>query len=265
MSIPAMDLEVITRQPVTTPRHTPLLFIHGAWHGAWCWTEHFLDYFAARGYTSHALSLRGHGTSPGRDRLRWTSLSDYVADVAQVASQMPVPPVVIGHSMGGAIVQKYLEVHKAPAAVLLASAPPAGIMASCLRIARRQPGPVIKVFLRLSMYPMVSTPELAREACFSSAISDDELTRFFNRLQDESFRAFLDMIMVNLPKPERIKAPVLVLGGASDTIFTTSEIEATAKAYHTRAVIFPEMAHDMMLETGWQSVADRIIDWLSEL
>ncbi len=28
--------------------------------------------------------------------------------------------------------------------------------------------------------------------------------------------------------------------------------------------IFPDMGHDMMLEDGWQAVADRILSWLHE-
>jgi alpha-beta hydrolase superfamily lysophospholipase len=51
--------------------------------------QHFLDYFAERGYAAHALSLRGQGGSEGRERLRWTRLSAYIADVAQVARQLP--------------------------------------------------------------------------------------------------------------------------------------------------------------------------------
>ena len=56
-----MNLEVISKYPAGAARPTPLLFVHGAWHGAWCWDEHFLDFFAAHGYAAHALSLRGHG------------------------------------------------------------------------------------------------------------------------------------------------------------------------------------------------------------
>ena len=39
------------------------------------------------------------------------------------------------------------------------------------------------------------------------------------------------------------------------------EIEDTARAYNTDAEIFP-MAHDMMLENGWEDVAQRILEWL---
>ena len=45
-----------------TPEHpAPLVFVHGAWHGAWCWDEHFLGHFAAKGYRAIALDLRGYG------------------------------------------------------------------------------------------------------------------------------------------------------------------------------------------------------------
>ena len=44
-----MKLEVITREPETDARPTPVLFVHGMFHGAWCWDEHFLPYFAQHG------------------------------------------------------------------------------------------------------------------------------------------------------------------------------------------------------------------------
>jgi pimeloyl-ACP methyl ester carboxylesterase len=54
----------------------------------------------------------------------------------------------------------------------------------------------------------------------------------------------------------------LVLAGANDRTFSVAEEQATARAYHTEAEVFPDMAHDMMLEPGWQKVAERIVDWL---
>ena len=104
-----------------------VVLVHGAWHGAWCWDEHFLDFFAAKGHRSLAVSLRGHGRSPATSGIRFCSIADFVDDVASVADGPPTQPVVIGHSMGGFVVQKYLESHGAPAAALLASALPSGI------------------------------------------------------------------------------------------------------------------------------------------
>ncbi len=53
-------LDVIEKGPCRESHKTPVLFVHGAWHGAWCWDEHFLDFFAEQGYRSLAVSLRGH-------------------------------------------------------------------------------------------------------------------------------------------------------------------------------------------------------------
>lgn len=90
----------------------PVLFVHGTWHGAWCWEEHFVPWFRDRGYNARAVTLRHHDQHhvPG---LRLTRIRDYVADVTAAAAEMPSPPVVIGHSLGGFIAQKYLEEHPA--------------------------------------------------------------------------------------------------------------------------------------------------------
>jgi pimeloyl-ACP methyl ester carboxylesterase len=259
-----MELEIITQNPETSPRTTPVLFVHGAWHGAWCWKENFLPYFTERGYTSHALSLRGHGASQSPARFRLARIADYAADVAQVVEQLPQPPVLVGHSMGGLVVQKYLEEHTVPAAVLLASVPVRGVLRATLRIALRHPLAFLKANLTWSLYPIVGKPELCREAFFSADISNEKLEVYFSRIQDESYLAFLDMMMFNLPNPKRVETNLLILGADKDTIFYPDEIEATAKAYQTQSVMFPGMAHDMMLEHGWESVADRIVNWLEE-
>ena len=56
---------------------------------------------------------------------------------------------------------------------------------------------------------------------------------------------------------------MLVLAAENDRVFSLAEERATAKAYNTEAYIFLKMAHDMMLEPGWQKVADKILDWLA--
>lgn len=260
-----MKLEIISKYPVDSLSSTPLLFVHGAWHAAWCWDVHFLDYFAQHGFTAHAISLRGHGNSEGHSNLRWIRIADYVEDVTKTIRLLPRPPVLIGHSMGGFVVQKYLENAIAPAAVLLASMPPAGVLATSLRIAKRQPVAFAKVNLTLSLYPIVATSQLAREAFFSEDLAEEQLQTYAKRLQNESYLAYLDTLIFNLPKPRRVKTPVLVLGGARDNMFSTGEVEATARAYNTQPEIFADMPHDMMLEPGWQTVAERILTWLKEL
>ena len=257
-----MRLEVITELPKTKTGSTPLLFIHGACHGAWCW-EHFLLYFAENGYEAHALSLRGHGASDGHERIRWIGTAEYLEDVTDVASRLSSPPVLNGHSMGGYFIQKYLETHTAPAAVLLASLPVTGMLKMIARNAFCHPWQALKCHLTLNRYALVETPDLFRDAMFSPDIPAATLNRYYARLENESYMASLEATFFKLPRPAKVgPLPILVLGAENDALFSREEIESTARAYKTEAEFFPNMAHDMMLESGWQNVAKRILTWL---
>jgi len=259
-----MKLEIISKYPTGNKNPTPLLFVHGAWIAAWCWDVHFLDFFARNGWEAHAVSLRGHGESEGRAGLKWTRIADYVEDVANAVKQLPTPPVLIGHSMGGFVVQKYLEDHNPPAAVLLASAPPAGVLALTLRTALRHPIALAKVNLTLSMLPLIASSDMVREEAYSEDLPEKQFLAYWARMQDESFAAYLDMMAFNLPKPGKVKTPLLVLGGARDKMFMPGEVEATARAYGVNHEIIPDLAHAAMLDPRWQSVAERILAWLKE-
>jgi len=257
-----MQLEMIALEPQSDERPTPILFVHGMWCAAWCWNEHFMPYFAERGYTCFAPSLRGHGSSEGRERLLWTSLADYVADIDQAVEEIGMAPILIGHSMGGVIVQKALENIRSSAAILLASGPPKGLLAATLRTARRYPAVTAQAVLRLDLRHIISTRDRFRESLFSDRLSDDKLGEYHERMQAESFRAYLDMIGFDLPQPQKVRTPMLVLGAIEDRMIAQSEVIATAMAYHTSAEFFPAIGHAMMLDVGWETVAERMIAWL---
>ncbi|MBV6394527.1 MAG: hypothetical protein HFACDABA_00092 [Anaerolineales bacterium] len=256
-----MRLEIISRSVASPTHKTPLLFVHGMWHGAWCWDEYFLPFFASQGYSVSALSLRGHGNSEGK--IRGSTIADYVRDVETVAGTFDAPPVVIGHSMGGFITQKYLETHhETPAGALLASVPPRGVWRGLGRVLRRDARVVLRAFLQWNLQPVVESPSLARWAFFSEGFSEAQLLKYHARMNEESFRMFLDLLGLNLAHPQKVKTPLLVLGAEQDTVIRPRDIRDTARAYGVEAALFPDMAHDMMLEAGWRSVATRIVEWL---
>ncbi len=257
-----MKLETITRVPKNQKYKTPLLFVHGMWHGAWCWDEFFLPFFADAGYHVTALSLRGHAGSEGK--ITGSSIMDYVQDVEEVAKTLPAPPVLIGHSMGGFIVQKFLERNSAPAGVLLASAPPYGVWNGTWLVFKHSPLTLLKIMTRFRLQPVVETPEGARWAFFSEDMPREQLLKYHARMNDESFRMYMDLLGLNLVRTKKIKTPLLVVGAKNDAVISNGDVEKTAKAYNSAAEIFPNMAHDMMLEKGWQAVAERIIKWLEE-
>ncbi|HET9535713.1 MAG TPA: alpha/beta fold hydrolase [Mesorhizobium sp.] len=237
-----------------------ILLVHGAWHGPWCWID-FAERLRNRGHQVQAVRLRGHDRPRGRI---WHRVHHYVEDVGRAAADFAASPVLVGHSLGGLVVQKYLERNPAAGAVLMASIPTNGTIAAVARLLQQYPVPWLKANLLLRLQPLVATRRMVRELFFTPDTPQAVVDDCFERLQDESYLAFIDTMVV-LPRPRRVRAPMLVLGAGKDAFFTVDEVRRTALAYGTEAEIFPEMAHDMMLDRDWCKVADRIDAWVRSL
>ena len=108
--------------PETVPDHPPVILIHGSANAAAVWTF-WQQALAAGGWPSYAIDLRGHGQS-GPQELSHTSMQDYAADVAALATQFRQSPVLIGWSMGGLVALMVAATGVASACVGLAPSTP---------------------------------------------------------------------------------------------------------------------------------------------
>jgi pimeloyl-ACP methyl ester carboxylesterase len=255
-------LEVLDKGSCSEAHPVPLLFVHGGWHGAWCWDDHFLDFFADAGYRAVAVSLRGHCTSPTRKPLRSCSITDYIDDVRATADNLGGRPVLIGHSLGGFVVQRYLENHAAPAAVLVGSVPPQGVLGLALRVWRRHPWISVRAFAGGTLLEFINTPTLTRDYLFSPHTPQTIVESCMERAGAESIRASAIDPMFRRVKTGRVITPMLVLGAEHDGFVSMGDVRATARAYRTEPEFFLGMGHNMMLEPGWADVAGRIHEWL---
>ena len=132
-------LEFVEAEPDFAPTGAPVLFVHGAFAGAWMWREVFMPFFARRGRACAAVSLRGHGASEGRTGLRAARLSDYRDDLQRAFAALPEPPVVVAHSLGGLLAQQLIGREEMRALALLASLPPEGLWLESPRLAITDP------------------------------------------------------------------------------------------------------------------------------
>jgi pimeloyl-ACP methyl ester carboxylesterase len=76
-----------------------VVLVHGAWHGAWCWSK-VVPLLEAAGVPALAVDLPGHGDSAGPPG----DLYQAAAHVREVLDGVAGPIVVCGHSYGGAVI-----------------------------------------------------------------------------------------------------------------------------------------------------------------
>ena len=181
---------------------------------------------------------------------------------SSVAERLPSPPVIIGHSMGGLIVQKYLERARRAGRGFDDVHSAAGKPRKRAALDQATPIDFAKMTITGKALPYINPPQLARERFFSSHTPEADVRKYAARLQEDSSRIGIDCLLLRLPRPKRVTAPLLVLGAEEDAAHTRKEILATARAYGTQAEFFPDMGHNMMLEPGWAAVAERIDTWL---
>ena len=241
----------VRAQTVPGTDRPPLLFLHGLAHGAWCYAEHWQPAAAERGYSSYAMSLRGHGGSGGQTRLGRTTLRDYVHDVLQVLSTLDQPPVLVAHSLGTLVAQRVLQRYPARAGVLLTPVPAGGIPATMVSGLRSKPVDFTRAVLG-------GTLRLRSEDLFAD-LPDVQARDYVSRLGRESPWAQYAMLVPESLGP--IDPPVLVVGAREDTLVAAADVRRCAKALAVEPVWVPG-GHDVMLDGAWAEVLSTVLDWV---
>lgn len=264
--MPEPLIEVRKRLPATAAGKAPLLFVHGGYCDAWFFEPYFLPWFAAHGHAAYALSLRGHGKSGGRDALFVTSLDDYEADVERVVGELDEPPVLVGHSMGAAIVERIVAKRPVRGAALLAPLPPAGLLAIATRLAASHPDYLVHIGNVDQSRLSADVLKALRPFYFSADVAPTLLAQAVKHFHSESPRALFDLsLRLHWALPTRDHRPLFVLGAEGDRICTPVDVRATARHHNVEATILPGLAHMLMLEPGWRDVAEALETWIRGL
>lgn len=259
-----MKLELNYHRGSNSEQKPPILFVHGMAHGAWAWEANFVPFFNAVGYDCYTISLRGHGASEGKESLRWTSINDYLEDVQQTIAHLPNKPIVIGHSMGGFILQKYLLKRDDLAAYVgVAAVPHTGMWRGALNLLFRYPIPFLLANLRLDTAPFSASEKIVREMCLSEAAPIELVRKVQSKLQSESYRAFLDLVLLNHHRSAKMQTPMLMLHSGLDVVLFENEMRHSAECFGADFKIFEDVGHDMFLDIKWRSVAEYILHWLT--
>ncbi|MDP2821397.1 MAG: alpha/beta hydrolase [Sulfuritalea sp.] len=243
--------------------HPPLVFVHGGYVHAGCWDVNFLPHFSKPGYSCHAINLSGHGESEGREDLDSYDLDHYAADVAQLVAELPTLPVLIGHSMGALVVQRYLETAPAAAVIMMAPVPTTGLSSCTLQLTSRQPDFLTEAARAVRGKYTENTVRVMREVYFSSDVTLEQFAAFKPLVQEESMTAVTEMMTLAWRMPKRRpKIPALVMGGELDALFPSNLLHFTASGWNADTCVIPRAGHMIMMEPQWTVAATRIDNWL---
>lgn len=209
--------------------------------------------------------MRGHGQSEGHEHLDNWGLSDYVLDVLYAMSTIDDIPILVGHSLGGAILQKLLGGHRVPvrAAILLAPAPAGGLTLSWrLKVTIKNFRQTLQ-FAKVADGSNITIDRIKNSLFLNNRVPLEVVEKITPLFQAESKRAVKDSNKPFTPYYSNVTIPLLVIGSAADLLFSTEELNKTAAAYGLKPVILPDMCHDMQLDPDWEKGADEILRYIS--
>jgi pimeloyl-ACP methyl ester carboxylesterase len=255
-------IERIVYKPHQPKYKIPIILQHGMWHGAWCW-ETWQKALAERGWESHAHSLPGHGKSPVQRSIRWCTLGYYLKFLQAEIERQPRKPILMGHSMGGALTQWYLKKvgDDLPAAVLVAAWNSHEMLSAVLGGTLRDPMATLRTMFTWTATPSVRNAEVAADMLISgNAICTPE--ELHPKLGPESA---LVLLQYNPPiwRPKKnLKTPLLWLIPEADRAVAASTQKRSADFYDADTIHVPGAGHNVMMERNHEELANNIHEWL---
>lgn len=246
----------------------PIVFVHGAFCGGWAF-DAFRRPFEELGYETHAPNLPHHERGADLEALAACGVKDYAHAIAQYAKNLAAPPILIGHSLGGLIVQMAAMHAPVAALALLGPTPPWGVGATTMDEHANAFGVAL-----LGDYwrrPVAPDYPIARRTTLDR-LSREDARKAFQHFAPESGRAlaeavhwWLDPTMSGAAPVYRIQAPVLALAGGKDRVNPPSTVRRIVNRFPADQATFqefPAMSHWLMGEPEWLEVANATLRWL---
>jgi len=255
-------------------KSTSIVFIHGLFTNSKSW-QPWIKYFEAIGYKCYAPSFPFHTGNPIDLRkeinplLTRLTIADVVKSYESFIDSLPEKPIIMGHSVGGYITQKLIELDKGVAGVCINSAPPAGIYTSIWSFWKANL-PVINPFKGNSAFlPSVKWYNFA--FCNTMTMEETQI-EYYKFVVPESRNIPRSMLTdpygkINFKIPHQ---PLLFIAGEQDNIVPSSLNMKNFNAYEDKNSIkqfkeFEGRTHNICGQKNWEEVAEYINIWIDNL
>jgi alpha-beta hydrolase superfamily lysophospholipase len=256
-----------------------IVLIHGLWLSARSW-EHWVDRYAEAGY--RVLSPGWPGMDVEVEVLRKDPTVMNGLGVVEVADHyetflrsLDAPPILMGHSLGGLLVQILLDRGLGSVGVAIHPAPPKGVLrlpVSAVRSSapvRSKPG---------NRNRTVSLTPKQWHYAFTNTLSEKESKAAYARYHVPApGRPLFQVATANIKPGAATKvnfgnddrAPLLLIAGGADHTIPAAMVRENLKRYRRSMAVtdleeYPGRSHFTTGSPGWEEVADYALGWAEQ-
>ena len=252
----------------------PIFFIHGAFASQGVWRD-FTPIFTAAGFDCYTTTLfpnlRTKTKNPELPKLR---LIDYInqlkSEIEEITKKHNQKPIIIGHSMGGLLAQKLIEMGLGSSGVFITPSPPHDCAVKSLVILFTH----LNIALKNDPNQCYKVWDFGANWGVLNEVPDNEKPMRNSEFLYDSGGALFDLVnadkdpnKVGIIDETKINVPTLTIGAGRDrgTLLVTHR--KTAKKYARVGgdyIEYPQAGHMIIYEKTAPKLANDIIDWINQ-
>ena len=249
-----------------------IVFVHGMYMNGSSW-DPWVEVAKSKGFDPIAPSWPFHNAEPSVLRshidlaLGKMQFRHVVNSYKKLIDSLPERPHLVGHSVGGLVVQKLINDGYGAAAVSISPAPPLGVFTMAPEFLRANL-PHLNFFA--GSKPVVMTKKRFHYA-FCNTMTREESDAAFEQYVTPESRRVPQSILTLQGKIafKKAHAPLLLIGGDKDNLIPLKLVKRNVKAYRKGEGVvdfqsFTNRGHFICNEPGWEEVAEASFDWLNK-
>jgi pimeloyl-ACP methyl ester carboxylesterase len=257
----------------TASRSKTIVFIHGLFLNPESWNP-WIARFAEKGFSCHAPAYPFHSGAPSAlrerpdPRLGRLAFDHVLDEIARFVDGLPERPILVGHSMGGLVVQKLISMGKGSAGVCIGSVAPAGVLVFDWQ-GFKLVGSVVNPFKGNQIFHC--SPEWFHRAFCNTMTQSGSAVAYEALVVPESRNILRTSIgkhgKIDLSRPH---APLLFIAGDRDVLVPAALTRKNFLAYRDPSSrrdiqVFSGRSHHICGQVGWEQVAESVERWVASL
>jgi pimeloyl-ACP methyl ester carboxylesterase len=258
-----------------------IVFVHGAWLTSLSW-ENFVDYFEKKGYATMApewpcrdasIDVLRKNTPDDLAQIGVKELTDHFEEIVRA---LPEPPILIGHSFGGLIVQQLLDRGLGSAGVALNGVAGEGVLAVDWDVLKANSHTLLR-WMNWEKVLHMTYPDF--QFAFANTFPENEQKYFYDRyVVPETGRIFFQAAFAQLDPHHALhvnfkndtRAPLLLIAAEHDHLVPAHVVKSNYEHHKQSTAItdfheFPGRSHLIGSQDGWEEVAGYVAMWLEQL